>query len=224
MERIKAQNLYKYFVDRRIEVEPLIDVSFEIERGELTVFTGPSGSGKTVVMNILAGFIKPDSGKLFFNGEDVVKWGWRKWNIFRNKYISYSPQRDMFIPTLSVIENVLFPVVLRGGDINMAKKKIDQLSRILGVHNLLNRRLYTLSGGERRRISVLRSLVLDVELYIFDEPTSGVDKDTVKVIVELIGGLADKDKMVVVSTHEEEFLDRGRSVYYLNEGRCVKLR
>ncbi len=221
VKHVLGRNLNKAFIGGKVDVEPIVDVSFEAVKGKLTVFTGPSGSGKTIVMNIIAGFIKPDGGQLLFDGSDASQWGWHRWNRFRRDFISYSPQRNMFLPRLKAIDNILLSASLRGVDLNRAKDYALKLSAELNMDKVLDMEVYKLSGGERRRLSFIRSLLVDVDIYLFDEPTSNLDIENAKKIIDKICELVDKEKIVIVATHDENLVRRGELKYIVKDGRSI---
>ena len=221
---IQGKNLRKIFSGEKVNVEPIIDVSLESYFREITVLKGPSGGGKSVVINILAGLIRPDSGKVYIFGEDTSHWSWNKWNGFRRRYISYMPQRSMFITGLTVIENILMPIHIVGGDIRSAKEKVIELSKELGINHILDRKVYTLSGGEKRRVSLIRCLINPKPIMLLDEPTSHLDGDTAQKVIDKIIEYRDSSRTIIVASHDSKVIDIGDTIYEISNGRSIKIR
>jgi len=205
-------------------VHAVNDVSFDAEEGRLTIITGPSGGGKTVVLNILAGFIKPDSGKLFINNEDASKWGWRRWNSFRQVNISYGPQRNILIPNISVEENIALPLLILGYKKSETLDLVKYFMKRLKIDHLYGRKTYTLSGGEQRRVMVARTLIKNAPIIILDEPTSDLDEDSSKLVIDLIRESVSKNRIIIVSTHDRKLINHGDNIIKIEKGRSIIIK
>jgi len=219
-----GRNIRKIFRGGRVDIEPVIDVSIEAYLGELTILRGPSGGGKTVIMNILAGFVRPDDGKVIILGKDTSKWSWNEWNRFRRDYISYMPQRSMFISGIKALENILMPIYIRNGDIRSAKVYAIKLAKELGVDNVLDRKIYVLSGGEKRRISLIRCLVNPKPIMLLDEPTSNLDREMADKVIDKILEYKDPDRALIIASHDLNLIGRGDTIYEIIDGKSFKVK
>ncbi|HIE37415.1 TPA: ATP-binding cassette domain-containing protein [Candidatus Geothermarchaeota archaeon] len=215
---IITRNLKKTFQTKKMAVHSINKVSFEAREGELTVLTGPSGGGKTVVLNMLAGFIKPDYGDIIIYGEYTSGWGWSRWNSFRRRYISYGTQRNIFIPNISVEDNISLPLLMLGHEKSEVMDLVRDLMERLGIEYLYGRKTYTLSGGEQRRVMVARTLINDTPIILLDEPTAELDEDSSKLVIDLINDFISRDKIFIVATHDKNLVNIGDRVIKIDRG------
>lgn len=154
---IEVKNINKRFKDFA-----LVDVNLEIRRGEFFVILGPSGSGKTLILEILAGLLKPDSGTV--SGIDRSKIG-----------LIY--QDYMLFPHLDVFQNIGYGLRIRRHEKVHIRQRVEEISHRLNIRHLLQREVGNLSGGEKQRVAIARAMAISPEIYLFDEPTSALDRN-----------------------------------------------
>ncbi len=147
-------------------------MTFSVRRGEHFIILGPSGAGKTVLLEVIAGIIEPDSGRVFLNGEDVTNLPPEK------RGLAYIPQNYALFPNMSVFDNIAFGLRIRKKPRTEVERKVRELSEILGISHLLNRKPKTLSGGEQQRVAIARALAVEPELLLLDEPLANLDVRT----------------------------------------------
>ncbi|MBP1910911.1 tungstate ABC transporter ATP-binding protein WtpC [Thermococcus stetteri] len=151
----------------------LRDVTFSVKRGEHFIILGPSGAGKTVLLEVIAGIIEPDSGRIFLNGEeDITSLPPEK------RGLAYIPQNYALFPNMSVFENIAFGLKVRKAPKAEIERKVRELSEILGISHLLKRKPKTLSGGEQQRVAIARALAVEPKLLLLDEPFANLDVGT----------------------------------------------
>ena len=231
---LKAEGVSKNFI-RETEnsniFEALEKTDFELKPGELTVLVGLSGSGKTTLMNILAGLLSPDEGKVMLDGTDLYDMEDKALSVFRNRHFGIIPQGQTAISTLTVLENVILPATIyknAGGSRNSADNKTESKADLVGkAETLLGKMgiLYLknvfpkeLSGGELRRVSIARALINEPEIIFADEPTSDLDEKNTELVFDILKGIAGEGKAVLAVTHEHDagrFADR---IYRMDEG------
>lgn len=151
------------------QIKAIDDVDLQLEEGELLAILGPSGSGKSTLMRIAAGLETPTSGDVIVDGKSVVGIPPQKRNV------AMVFQSFALYPHMSVRNNILFPLVARGVSKNEHQPRLDRVTRMLDVADLLDRRPNNLSGGQQQRVALARALVRDPDLFIFDEPLSALD-------------------------------------------------
>ncbi len=147
----------------------LVDVSLKVYPGEYFVVLGPSGAGKTVLIQVVAGILKPDKGRVMFDGEDVTDFPPEERNV------GYVPQNYALFPHLTVYENIAFGLKARGLERREVKRRVKEVASKLGIEHLLHRHPRTLSGGEAQRVALARALVIEPRVLLLDEPLSSVD-------------------------------------------------
>ena len=210
---IKIENLYKSFKD----VKAVQDISFNVKRGEFFAFLGVNGAGKSTTISILCGLLKEDSGKIEICGKHVndgdkelVK---KLGVVFQNSKLDQS---------LTVKENLKTRASLYGIVGEEFSKRLEELSNLLNFKDYLNRTVSKLSGGQKRRIDVARALLHKPEILILDEPTTGLDPQTRKLLWATISSLREKENLTVfLTTHYMEETSNADYVVILDSGKIV---
>ncbi len=197
MERIiEIEGLCKSFGD----VKAVQNLSFQVKKGELFAFLGVNGAGKSTTISILCGQLAKNSGSVFVCGEDVEK---GIGEICRKLGVVF--QSSVLDKALTVKDNLQSRAALYGITGKDFKNRLAELASLLDFENLLNRTVGKLSGGQRRRIDIARSLIHRPELLILDEPTTGLDPQTRKLLWDVVRGLREKEGMtVLLTTHYME--------------------
>ena len=144
-------------------------ISFKVEEGGYFVILGHSGAGKTLLLETIAGIYKPESGKIFLKGRDITYLPPEK------RRIGYIPQNFALFPHLTVYDNIAYGLKILKRDQDEVRRKVEELSEILGIEGLLQRRPKTLSGGEQQRVAIARALAIEPEVLLLDEPFSNLD-------------------------------------------------
>ena len=195
-EVIRIAHLHKAFGP----VQAVRDLSFQVRQGELFAFLGVNGAGKSTTISILCGQLAKDAGSVFVCGEDVEK-GMEK--ICRKLGVVF--QNSVLDKALTVRDNLQSRAALYGITGKEFKKRLAELASLLDFENLLNRTVGKLSGGQRRRIDIARAILHKPELLILDEPTTGLDPQTRKLLWDVVRNLRRTDGMtVLLTTHYME--------------------
>ena len=192
--QLGLRGIQKGFAGKSAITPVLAGISFDIYERDFVSVIGPSGCGKTTVFNIIAGLLEPDAGTMIYRGETV--------RSLRGR-IGYMMQKDLLFPWRSVIENVLLGLDVRGtprrGAIDKAR---DYLARF-GLQGFENAYPSTLSGGMRQRVALIRTLIMDPDILLLDEPFSALDYQTRLYLEDvLLDAVATFDKTVILITHD----------------------
>lgn len=201
MSILKLENLNYGYVDGGFRREILKNLSYEFERGVFYTILGPSGSGKTTLLSIIAGLDKPESGKIYYEDQDLDELGLYKYR--RNK-ISVVFQSYNLINYLTGVENVLLAMTETDNPIPKNKKAIAYLllKKFGIVESKADRRVNQLSGGEQQRVAIARAIASNVDLIFADEPTGNLDTATEEEIIRIFKMLTEEfGKTVIVVTH-----------------------
>jgi putative ABC transport system ATP-binding protein len=200
---IETHNLSRTFVVGDEEIHALDGVSMEVSKGEFVSITGPSGSGKTSLLNVLGCIDRPTSGQLLFQGEDVSKMGGRQLDDLRLRKLGFVFQTFNLFPTLTALENVMFPLSMAGVSRGEQKKRATELLEMVGLSHRLNHRPRQLSAGENQRVGIARGLVNNPALLLADEPTGNLDSKTTKDIANLFKRINEEIGITIVMvTHD----------------------
>ena len=195
---VSLRNLHRSFDGRKV----LKGLSLDFPRGLTTVVMGPSGCGKSVMMKHMIGLLKPNSGEVFFNSERVDQLKERELSAIRRRFGMLFQQAALF-DSMNVHDNVAFPMHEAGVDSELIGPKVREVLALVGLQDTLDQMPSELSGGMRKRVGLARAIVLDPEVILYDEPTTGLDPIRADVINELI--LRMKAKLSVTSvvvTHD----------------------
>jgi len=190
---LEIKNIKKSFKNKVV----LKDISMSVNKGEIVGLLGPNGAGKTTTFEIITGFLKSDSGKILIDGKDITDFPtWKR----AREGISYLPQEISIFKKLTVREN--FEIVLEDFyDKNEMEKIIEDLLKKFELYNLRDKIAGNLSGGEKRRLEIARSLSFSPKFFLLDEPFSGIDPKTVSEIQDIILKLKNENIGILLTDH-----------------------
>lgn len=197
-------------------------ISFEIPDSTFVSISGKSGSGKTTLLNLIGGKEIPDSGKILIDGVDINRLSDREQSKFRNENIGYVFQSFLLEPSMTALENVELPLIIR----KYSKEKRRQIAREMlekvGLENRLFHKPSQMSGGEQQRVSIARALCTAPKILLADEPTGNLDEKTGESIINLMKELT-KDRTLILVTHDEELARSTPMQIILVDGRIQTL-
>jgi len=213
---LRGELLCKVYGKRRV----VDDVSIEVRKGEIVGLLGPNGAGKTTTFHIFTGMIKPTSGKVFLDDIELTHFP-----MYRRAQlgIGYLSQEASVFRKLSVEQNILLVLQTLGISREEQKERLEKLLDELSIKKYRKRKAYTLSGGERRRTEITRSLVTNPDFILLDEPFVGVDPIAVEDIQKIVVGLKDRNIGVLITDHNvHETLSITNRSYLMFEGKILK--
>jgi putative ABC transport system ATP-binding protein len=202
-------------------VHAVRDVSLQIDRGSFVTIVGASGSGKSTLLNMVGTLDRPDRGKVFVDGTDLYALGDDALTRFRRDRIGFVFQFFHLLPTLSALENAMLPAELAGRGGKAAREKARALLSSVGLAAREEHRPDQLSGGEMQRVAIARALMMDPPLLLADEPTGNLDSTTGRSILELLEGLVEEDRTVVLVTHDPSVAQQGDRVLTMADGQLA---
>lgn len=220
---VVASLICKTYQTGDINVEVLKDVNLNVGKGEFTVISGPSGSGKTTLLNIIGGIDKPTSGKIVVLGEDLSVKDEDFLANFRCHNVGFVFQSYNLVSTLTVAENVAFPMEWVQKPENHIAKRVEELLEIVGLQHRAEHFPFQLSGGEQQRVAFARALANNPPLLLVDEPTGNLDTKTSLKIVQILQKLKDDGKTIIVATHDEQIFQLADKKLCLEDGKLVNL-
>lgn len=198
------------------KTEILHGISLEVKSGEIVGLLGPNGAGKTTTFYTVCGLVKPTSGAVFFDDEDITKLPLHKRAL---KGIGYLPQESSIFKDLSVEDNLLLAAEIVFDDEEEQHKRVEELLELLNIEPIRQRKGISLSGGERRRTEIARALVSKPKFLLLDEPFAGVDPIAVKDIQEIINQLTKINIGVLITDHNvRETLQICHRAYVMKSG------
>jgi len=219
MSTLSVTNVSKQFPTRGEPLQVLRDVSLEMKAGENLAILGPSGCGKSTLLHLLGTLDAPTSGTIQLNDQDPFALEESQLARFRNENIGFIFQEHHLLPQLSVLENVLVPAMATGTpSAELVQRAHDLINRV-GLESRLSHRPAELSGGERERAAVARSLLHRPLLLLADEPTGNLDRTNAQQVAQLLLEIQQQEQtMLVVVTHNNELADQLQKQTTLDNG------
>ena len=213
---LKAKKLVKKYDERTV----VNNVDVELNRGEVVGLLGPNGAGKTTTFYMLTGMIKPFSGEIFLDNDNVTKFPMYK---RAQKGVGYLAQDASVFTKLSVEDNIKLVLEMTNLSVEEQKAKLEKLIDEFSIGHIRNNKGFALSGGERRRLEIARSLVTDPSFILLDEPFAGIDPIAVEDIQGIINTLKSKNIGVLITDHNvRETLSITDRSYLLYNGEILK--
>jgi putative ABC transport system ATP-binding protein len=219
---VRCRGVTKTYGTGDASVMALRGIDLEIHRGELLMLVGPSGCGKTTLISIVAAILNQDSGKCEVLGRDLQHMGETERARFRGVSIGFVLQVFNLLPALTAIENVAVPLLINGMSRKHAETRAREVLEAVGLNSRVSALPAQLSGGQQQRVAIARALVHDPKLIVCDEPTSNLDHDTGRSIMEVLRGVAKSpDRALIVVTHDTRIFEFADRIARLNDGKII---
>ena len=216
---IRIENMYKIYNPGENEVRALDGVDLEICQGEFVAIIGHSGSGKSTLMNMLGCLDIPTSGKYYLAGKDVSKLSDNALSDIRNQQIGFIFQGFNLIANLDALSNVELPLIYRGIDRKTRRQVSRQALTMVGLDKRMNHKPAEMSGGQQQRVAVARAIAAKPPIILADEPTGNLDSHSTEEILQILKGLHDAGRTVIVITHDPEIAASAKRVVRLKDGK-----
>ena len=199
----KCSDISKTFTQGKNKVEVLKNINFSLDKSSRVAIIGPSGSGKTTFLNILTGLDTPSGGKVLYKDRDLNKVDEKEKALIRNKEIGFVYQFHHLLPEFTALENISLPMLISGLSKDKAHKKSLDLLRRVNLDHRANHKPSELSGGERQKVAVARSLSNSPSCLIMDEPTGDLDSNNARLVTDVILELVQEFNVsLVIATHD----------------------
>ena len=216
---IKLKNISKSYGNEKI----LNSISLEIDQGEFISVVGPSGAGKTTLLNIIGtieDFNINSSSELKLNDINISSLNDVQISEFRNKNIGFIFQFHQLLPELNNFENIILPAMIGNQSKKIYVDRAHELANLLGINKILYKHPDSISGGERQRVAVARSLINNPKILLADEPTGNLDSENEKIIMNLFKKLnSEKGLTIVLVTHNKDFAKISNKCYTIKDGK-----
>lgn len=217
---ITVRNLKKYYGRGDSQVKALDGVDLEVARGEFAAIVGASGSGKTTLLNIIGGLDTPTEGEVTVDGVNLAGLREEQLAVFRRKKIGFIFQNYNLVPTLTVEENILFPLDLDGSAVD--EGFLMEIVKLLGLEEKMRVYPAALSGGQQQRTAIARALISKPSVILADEPTGNLDSRNGQNVAGLLKMTAHLyHRTLVMITHNQELAQLADRILYMEDGRIV---
>lgn len=203
---LEVKDVSKKYMHNDIEVLAVSHVHLMVDKGEFLAICGHSGSGKSTLFHMISGLLKPDSGQIYFENQDIAAKTEAEMAQYRNRDIGYVLQGQSVLKNFTVMENVCLPFYLSSNRKEIQNQAMELLKKV-GLERYANSYPNQLSGGEMRRVAIARALINHPKLLIADEPTSNLDRENAVYIMELLRKIKEDGIGVIISTHDSIYKD-----------------
>jgi len=220
---INIHNITKTYNKGATKVEALKEISFSIENGEIVALMGASGSGKSTLLSLIGGLDKCDSGSISVDEKNISTLNAEKLADFRRDDVGFVFQQFHLIPTLSVVENIILPLLPSGIKkaecYSVAREALEKV----GLGDREKHLPGELSGGEQQRVAIARALVNKPKIILADEPTGDLDSKTGEKILDLLQSLNQKEKVtIIIATHDDKIAKKAKRKIVLKDGKVIE--
>jgi putative ABC transport system ATP-binding protein len=220
MPVIEAKNLTKIYTIAEREIRVLDNVSLTVAAGEFLVIEGSSGSGKTTLLSLLSGLDKPSSGRVLLEEKDITDTSEDDLAPLRNERIGFVFQSFHLVPSLTALENVMFPAELKRD--HRARDKAADLLKRVDMQNRSTNYPHQLSGGEMQRVAMCRAVINNPKIIFADEPTGNLDSENGRAVLELLLEFQkERRTTLVLVTHSAEIAKIADRMIVLKDGRII---
>lgn len=213
--------LGKFYELGESKIEVLKDINLNIQKSKFIALCGPSGSGKSTLLNIIGGIDRPTSGKIFVGNKELTNQNEDFLADFRCHQIGFVFQSYNLVSTLTVAENIAFPMEWLRISPDKIVERVDILLETIGLKHRDTHFPSQLSGGEQQRVALARALANNPPLVLADEPTGNLDKKNAQKIIQALKLLKQNGKTIIVSTHDSNIQKLADEVLYLEEGQLI---
>lgn len=219
---IKVQDMCKIYNPGENEVRALDHVNLQVGRGEFVAIIGHSGSGKSTLMNMLGCLDVPTSGSYFLNGKDVSALKDKQLSEIRNQEIGFIFQGFNLIANLDALENVELPLIYRGIGKNERHRLAKAALTKVGLEKRMGHKPWEMSGGQQQRVAIARAIAAEPPVILADEPTGNLDSSSTQEIMEILKGLHNAGRSVILITHDNEIAEQAKRVVRILDGKIVE--
>lgn len=219
-EILKINNLQKYYGNKSNITKAINGLSFNVIEGEFVAIMGASGSGKTTLLNCISTIDNVTSGNIYIDNIDITDLKEKDVAKFRRENLGFVFQDFNLLDTLTISENIALTLTINKDDKNEIDKKVDNISKKLGIDDISNKFPYEVSGGQKQRCACARALINNPKLILADEPTGALDSKSAKMLLETMRDINDKlNATILMVTHDAfsaSFCDR---ILFLKDGK-----
>ncbi|MCC0634814.1 MULTISPECIES: ABC transporter ATP-binding protein [unclassified Clostridioides] len=215
---IQAKDLVKSYSIGDEKITILKKVSLDIKKGEFVSIIGPSGSGKSTFMNIIGCLDLADNGEYILDGKSITSLSEDELSAVRNKTIGFIFQSFNLLNKLSALENIELPLIYQGKTPKERREIAIECLKKVGLQDKLNNRPNQLSGGQQQRVAIARALATNPQILLADEPTGALDSKTSKEILEILEGLNQEGKTIIMITHDMDIARNAKRLIRIKDG------
>ena len=222
MEILKINNLNKTYTGK-VSYKALKDINLSIQEGDFVAVMGPSGSGKSTLLNIISTIDMPTSGEVIINSKKPHELKGQALSNFRRNELGFVFQNFNLLDTLTIGENIVLPLTLEGISISEMDKRLEKISKDLGIENILNKRTFEISGGQAQRAAVARAVINNPSILLADEPTGNLDSKATNDVMKIFEHLNTNNNVTTLMvTHEPYTASFCNRIIFIKDGEIYR--
>ena len=219
---LSVRGLTRTYTLGKRALEVLRGVNLDVAHGEFLALRGASGAGKSTLLHLIGGLDSPNSGDIYFDGQNLAAFSECELTNFRSHRVGFVFQSYHLLPELDALENVCLPARMARVPAAQAAARGRELLSLAGLKDRMDHKPYELSGGEQQRVAIARELINEPELLLADEPTGNLDSRTGGEIIELLKNLrVEKRTTLIIATHDAKVAAHAQRVVELEDGRIA---
>ncbi|NMF06026.1 ABC transporter ATP-binding protein [Clostridium beijerinckii] len=216
---LEARKISKVYDTGENKFGALKGISLQVNEGEFVGIMGPSGSGKTTLLNVLSTIDNASEGEILIDGKDVISMNDDKLALFRRKHLGFIFQDYNLLDTLTVGENIALPLALSNAKANEVDSRVYEIAKKFGIHTILDKYPYQISGGQKQRCAASRAIVTNPSIIFGDEPTGALDSKSATDLLESIEELNENNKATILMvTHDAFAASYCKRVIFIKDG------
>ena len=220
MEVLKVNNLKKYYGNNNNITKALNNISFTVNNNEFLAIMGASGSGKTTLLNTISTIDSVTSGNIIINGVDITNLKEEELSNFRKKNLGFVFQDFNLLDTLTIKENIALSLIINKEDKNKIDDLVLDISKKLGISDILNKYPYEVSGGQKQRCACARALINNPKLILADEPTGALDSKNARILLETFKEMnEDLNATILMVTHDAFSASFANRILFIKDGK-----
>lgn len=221
MSIMKVKNIEKIYGTKggQCESRALNGVSFNVEKGEFLGIMGPSGAGKSTLLNVISTIDTVTRGHISIGGRDISDMDEDQLALFRRKKLGFIFQDYNLLDTLTLKENIILPLAMSHENVSVMEKKLNKITSVLGIKDIVNKYPYEVSGGQKQRAAAARAIITDPEIVFADEPTGALDSKSSTELLEKLTVLnRDNESTIVMVTHDAFAASYCERIIFIKDG------
>ena len=221
MEKIlEIKNIEKYYGNKSNLTKAIDNISFDVNQGEFVGIMGASGSGKTTLLNCISTIDRVTAGKIIINDQDITKLKGNKLNKFRREELGFIFQDFNLLDTLKAYENIALALTIQRVNPREIDKRVKEISKKLGIEDVLNKHPYQGSGGQKQRIASARAIITNPKLVLADEPTGALDSKSARQLLENFEYLNQRmNATILMVTHDAFTASYAERILFIKDGK-----
>lgn len=217
---LQVENIQKYYKTKTNVTKAVDNISFELTQGDYVGIMGASGSGKSTLLNCISTIDTVTAGHIYMNGVDITQLNEEQLSSFRREQLGFIFQDFNLLDTLTAHDNIALALAIAGENSAVIEEKVEQMARLLGISEILEKYPYEISGGQKQRIACARAVITNPSLVLADEPTGALDSKSASMLLESFRNLNEEmGATILMVTHDAFTASHCKQILFIKDGK-----